>query len=135
MPSRGRAFCTGSRALALGLGLMLACGLARATPDEPAQHEIDHLLEFIAASNCTFVRNGESFPAAAAADHLQMKYSYTKFRLSTADEFVKYLATGSSSSGEPYKVICDKRERPTGAWLAEELARFRRVARTGTPPR
>jgi hypothetical protein len=108
--------------------LAASSGFALATPDETAQHEIDHLLDFVAASNCTFVRSGERFTSQQARDHLAMKYNFTKFRMSTADEFVKYLATESSTTGEPYKVICEKQERPAGAWLSDELKRFRKVA-------
>jgi len=120
---------------AAGLAFACAAGSARATPDDVAQHEIDHLLDFVAASNCTFVLNGEARPATDARDHLLMKYNYTKWRLSTADEFVQYLATESSTSHEPYKVICGKQERPAGAWLAEELKRYRKVAQTAAPAR
>ena len=120
----------GALACGLAAAFALASGLALATPDDAAQHEIDHLLEFIAASKCTFVRSGEQFTSEAARDHLAMKYSFTKFRMSTADVFVKYLATESSTTGEPYKVICEKKERPAGAWLADELKRYRRVAQT-----
>ena len=110
--------------------LALASSVALATPDDAAQHEIDHLLDFVATSNCTFVRSGEKFSPQAARDHLAMKYRFAQFRLSTADEFVKYLATESSTTGEPYKVECGKQEQPAGAWLAEELRRFRKVAQT-----
>jgi len=120
-----RAFARG-----LAVALLLASGVALATPDEAAQREIDHLLEFVAASNCTFVRSGERFSSQAARDHLTMKYNFVKFRLSTADEFVKYLATESSTTGEPYMVICDKQERPAGVWLTTELKRFRGLAQT-----
>ena len=117
-------------ALAVGTALALASTVAPATPDDVAQHEIDHLLDFVAASKCTFVRAGERFDSAAARDHLAMKYRFTKFRLSTADEFVQYLATSSSTTGEPYMVICNQKERPAGAWLTDELHRFRKVAQT-----
>jgi hypothetical protein len=116
--------------LAAGAALALAATLASAMPDDAAQHEIDHLLDFVAASKCTFVRSGERFDAAAARDHLAMKYRLTKFRLSTAEEFVQYLATASSTTGEPYMVICNQKERPAGAWLTDELHRFRKVAQT-----
>jgi hypothetical protein len=117
-----------------GAALMIASTLALATPDEVAQREIDHLLDFVGTSNCMFVRNGEQRPAKDARAHLEMKYNFTKWRLSTADEFVKYLASESSSSGEPYKVICNKKEQPAGVWLAEELRRYRKVAQA-TPAR
>ena len=122
--------------LKLVIGAMVACALsaaAQATPDDAAQHEIDHLLEFVAASNCTFVRSGEKYSSQAAREHLAMKYRFTQFRLSTADEFVQYLATESSTTHEPYFVICGKQERPAGPWLADELRRFRKVAVQASP--
>lgn len=110
-----------------GLAALLLTGLAHATPDATAEREIDHLLDYVAASSCTFVRNGESFPAQKAREHLALKYRFTRGRLSTAEEFIKYLATESSMSHEPYKIVCGAKERPAGAWLAEELARFRKT--------
>ena len=35
-----------------------------------AKDEIDHLLNFVAASSCTFVRNGTEYPSDKARDHL-----------------------------------------------------------------
>jgi hypothetical protein len=119
---RSRARRTAWRA---GLVIALFAGAAAADPDAAAQREIDHLLDYIAASKCTFVRNGESFPADKARDHLAMKYRWTRSRLSTAEEFIQYLATESSVSHEPYKIVCANKERPAGAWLAEELKRYR----------
>ncbi len=101
---------------------------ARADPDLAAQAEIDHLLDFVGASSCTFVRNGTPGTATAARDHLVGKYSFAKGRISTADEFIKNLATESSMSGDPYLIRCGRNERPAGAWLAEELRRYRKVA-------
>ena len=125
-----------ARRLALGtaVALLLGSPLAFATPDDIAQHEIDHLLDFVGTSNCTFVRNGEAHPGKDARAHLEMKYTFVKWRLSTADQFVKYLATESSISHEPYKVICNSKEQPAGAWLANELQRYRKLAQS-TPAR
>lgn len=121
-----------ARRLALGtaVALLLGSTLALATPDEIAQHEIDHLLDFVGTSKCTFVRNGDAHPGKDARAHLEMKYTFVKWRLSTADEFVKYLATESSTSHEPYKVICNNKEQPAGVWLADELKRYRKVAQS-----
>lgn len=109
----------------------LFAGMAQAEPDATAQREIDHLLDYVAASSCTFVRNGDSYPASKARDHLAMKYRFTRSRLGTAEEFIRYLATESSISHEPYKIVCGRQERPAGAWLAEELGRFRRASAPG----
>ncbi len=115
--------------LAAALALAL-CGAAQAEPDARAAREIDHLLEFVGTSNCMFVRNGSAHPAAEAREHLSMKYRYARAQLNSAEDFVRELATGSSMSGEPYKIVCDRRESPAAAWLGEELARYRKAAPT-----
>ncbi|HET9046720.1 MAG TPA: DUF5329 domain-containing protein [Casimicrobiaceae bacterium] len=98
-----------------------------ADPTPAAQLEIDHLLAFVAASPCTFIRNGRSYPAADARDHLAGKLKFAGGRISTAEEFVRYIATESSMSHEPYQVKCGTKEMPAGVWLSEELKRYRAV--------
>jgi hypothetical protein len=122
IPSRSLRRRTASAA---ALVTLLIAGAAHADPDATAQREIDHLLDYVAASNCTFVRNGDRYPAAKAREHLAMKYRYTRGRLSTAEDFIRYLATESSVSHEPYKIVCGQQEQPAGAWLTEELTRYR----------
>jgi len=125
-------------AQATAFALVLGAGVAIAAPDAQAQREIDHLLEFIGTSNCTFVRNGEPHPAAEAREHLASKYRYARSRIGTADEFIRFLATSSSSSGEPYKIICGGKEGPAGPWLSGELERYRKVTAqraSGAPAR
>lgn len=101
---------------------------AHADPNAAAQAEIDHLLAFVAASPCTFIRNGEPYPAPEARDHLAGKFKVAKGRITTADEFIRYLATESSMSRDPYKVKCGATEMPAGVWLADELKRYRATA-------
>jgi hypothetical protein len=102
---------------------------ALADPSPAAQGEIDHLLAFVAASPCTFIRNGEAHPAADARAHLESKLKFARGSISSADEFIRYVATESSMSHEPYKVKCGaSAEMPAGAWLADELKRYRATA-------
>ncbi|MDR2860966.1 MAG: DUF5329 family protein [Syntrophobacterales bacterium] len=49
-----------------------------------------------------FIRNGKAYSADEAASHLNLKYSRAKTRVKTAEDFVKYVASGSSVSGEEY---------------------------------
>jgi hypothetical protein len=106
------------------LALMCAPPLA-AAPTPVAQREIDHLLEFVARSPCTFIRNGAEHRAPDARDHLAEKFRYARGRISTAEEFIRGVATGSSVSGEPYRVRCGSSEFPAAVWLTDELRRFR----------
>jgi hypothetical protein len=99
---------------------------AAASTDAPAKDEIDHLLHYVAASSCTFVRNGAEYPSDKASEHLASKYHFVGARIATAEDFIKYLATQSSMSGEPYHVKCGKADALSGAWLAAELDRYRK---------
>ena len=112
------------RALA-ALAMLAVAMSAQATPDAKAQREIDHLLAFVAASDCRFVRSGTEFDGAAARKHLERKLDYARSMLSTADQFVDHVATGSTLTGENYKVRCGTRELASRAWLRGELERFR----------
>ena len=101
---------------------------AHASSDAAAQNEIDHLLQYVGDSSCTFVRNGDEFPAAKARDHLATKYRFVGGRISTAEDFIRYLGTGSSVSGEPYHVKCGNVDALSGPWLTAELHRYRQSA-------
>jgi hypothetical protein len=105
-----------------------------AHPDGSAQREIDHLLEFVAGSSCTFERNGADYPAQKAGEHLTAKFRYAASRITTAEDFIRDLASRSSVSGDSYRVKCGKVDMPAGVWLTEELQRYRearvRTART-----
>ena len=57
-------------ALMAGALALAGSSSASADPDLAAQAEIDHLLDFVGASSCTFVRNGTPGTAAEARDHL-----------------------------------------------------------------
>jgi uncharacterized protein DUF5329 len=103
--------------------------LASASPQDAAKGEIDHLLEYVAASSCTFVRNGTEYPADKAREHLAVKYRFAGSRIASAEDFIKYLATGSSASGEPYHVKCGKSDALSGEWLNAELTRYRSAPR------
>src|SRR4051812_43281738 len=77
-----------------------------AVADSVEKAEIDHLLNFVATSSCTFVRNGTEYPPDKARDHLASKYEFAGSKITTAEQFIKYLATESSMSGELYHVKC-----------------------------
>jgi hypothetical protein len=111
--------------LAAAVVLSFIATSTAATPDVAAEREIEHLLQFVATSGCTFVRNGTAYPADKAREHLASKYRYARSRLATAEDFIKHLASDSSSSGEPYRIVCDRKESLAGAWLSEELRRYR----------
>lgn len=98
---------------------------AQAAPESVAATEIQYLLEFVAASNCDFIRNGASHDSAEAADHLRLKYSRGRKYASTAEQFIDRLASESSWTGKPYMVNCGGRTEPVRDWLRRALADYR----------
>jgi hypothetical protein len=100
---------------------------ALASADAAAKNEIEHLLDYIGTSSCTFVRNGSEYPATEARDHLAGKYRFAGARISTAEDFIVHLAATSSISGEPYHVRCGDTEVLSAAWLTAELERYRKA--------
>ncbi len=98
----------------------------RAEGEEGVNREIDHLLQYIEISGCTFIRNGKAYDAAEARVHIKKKYDYFMDRIKTSGDFIKYAATKSSMSGKPYKVWCNGREIFCADWLSAELKKFRR---------
>ena len=118
---------------------LLLSGHAFADANNPTQQEIQHLLNFIANSSCTFVRNGSEYPATEARAHIERKYEYVKSRIDSSEKFIKYAATQSSMSGDPYRVKCAEKEILSKDWLLNELKDLRdkkRFIKTGTatPP-
>ena len=101
---------------------------AAADPTPRAQAEIDHLMTYIATSDCQFLRNGSWHGMDEARGHVAMKYEYLRDRgqVSSAEDFIEGAASRSSLSGKDYRVRCSgAAEQATGPWLRAELARFR----------
>lgn len=93
---------------------------------DDAETEIEHLIDAIGESGCTFIRNGSSHDADDAAAHLRMKYRRGRRYASTAELFIERLASKSSMSGKPYQIKCqDKEAVPSGEWLTARLHEFR----------
>ena len=105
------------------MAFALAVLPATAATEDP---EVVYLLDWVRASDCTFIRNGDSYPAPDAADHLAMKYRRARRWVDSADDFIDRIATGSSMSGDPYQVQCPGETRqPSALWLTSALQAHR----------
>jgi len=96
-----------------------------ASSDDRMSLEIDHLLQYIASSNCIFIRNGVVSSATEARAHIQKKYDYLKGLIKNTEDFIKYTAAKSSISGKPYIVRCNGQETLNADWLNAELEKLR----------
>lgn len=112
--------------LAVAAFALLATGALAAAPE--ARLEVQALLERLARSGCRFHRNGEWHDAQKAREHLERKLAYLErwSTLERAEQFVETVASGSSTTGEPYLVQCGKAAPVTSAeWLTGQLKALR----------
>ena len=110
---------------ALALVWLMVVPMAALSETEPVDREIAYLLDTISRSNCRFIRNGIAYSAVEAREHMEKKYDYARSRIKSAEAFIRYVATKSSMTGEPYLIECDGQTMPCADWLQDALARFR----------
>jgi hypothetical protein len=112
----------------IGLLLLPVCLRSYALAMDPeVEKTINHLLEVVEESHCTFIRNDEEHDSKYAAQHIKKKYDYFKDKIDTPEEFIELCATKSLMSGRPYVVRCEgDRKTPTADWLKTALDDYRR---------
>jgi len=110
----------------IALLVLLVGGAFAADGTATDRQEIEQLLDFVGTSGCDFIRNGIRHHPEDAREHLAMKLSRAGGRVETAEDFVRYVATGSSITGRPYGVACPgKKMIESRLWLITELERLR----------
>lgn len=88
--------------------------------------EINHLIQYVATTDCQYERNGTRHKGSEAVAHIKKKYDYFEDEISTAEDFIKYAATKSSFSGKYYKVHCSSQTTVKSEdWLNAELKAYR----------
>ena len=112
------------KSAAAGLVLMAAL-LSPPALAHSMTEEIDHLLGFIEASPCAFIRNDQEYSGEQAVAHIKDKYDYYRSDIHSAEDFIALAASKSVMSGRPYFVRCDAATIPAADWLNKELATFR----------
>lgn len=93
---------------------------------ESVDKTIQYLLEYVAGSDLTFIRNSGQYSAREASEHMQKKYAHFRDEIKTPEEFIELCATRSLLSGKPYRVINKQGETlQTGEWLTTGLNQYR----------
>jgi hypothetical protein len=107
--------------------------IASAAPDDILVRTIHHLLAYVEASNCSFIRNGKEHNSQEAAKHMKTKYDYFMFNITTPEEFIEKAASKSILGGQPYWVRCaDHSPIPSAEWLTQELTNYRNTMQDTT---
>jgi hypothetical protein len=108
----------------------LALADAHAADALPASElaRIEGLLDAIAQMReLKFVRSGTAYDAATAVRFLRAKWDRYRAKVSSAEDFIREIATKSETTGERYRVRgADGKEEDSAAFLGRVLAGQRR---------
>ena len=95
-------------------------------PREDLTQTIRYLLDFVANSDCLFIRNGWAHTGKEAAAHMSAKYDYYKNEIKTAEDFIRLAGSKSVLSGQPYLVkTADDKQMKSADWLGQALRDYR----------
>ena len=84
---------------------LVALGTIAWAAELSERQKIEALLDSLQSiPGAVFVRNGTDYRADQAVDHLRRKLAAVGSRVKTAGDFIACCASGSSISGEPYRI-------------------------------
>ena len=107
----------------LGLGTSL-CAWSGTVEDQEIQYLISSVQSLQGAQ---FLRNGSSYDAASAGDHLRLKLKNAGSHVRTAEDFIRLCASTSSMSGKPYEIrFKDGHTETTEIFLKGRLGDYRK---------
>lgn len=93
---------------------------------ESLDETINYLLDYVAKSNATFIRNRQTHTPQEAVDHIKAKYEHFKSEIKTPEDFIRLSASKSLLTGQPYLVRTrDEKEMHLDEWLTRALKQHR----------
>ena len=96
---------------------------------ESLQDSINYLLDYVAKSDVTFIRNGKAHTPQEAANHIKAKYEHFKDEIRTPEDFIRLSASKSLLTRQPYLVRTkDGKETRLDEWLTAALKAHRSEA-------
>ncbi len=97
---------------------------AQSNQGEDLQQVITNLIDAVAQSDLTFIRNGESHSSVEAAAHIRRKYEYFRDRIKNPQDFIRLCATKSLISDKAYEVDTPQGRITVAKWLEQILAGY-----------
>jgi hypothetical protein len=93
---------------------------------ESLEQTIDYLLDYVAKSDVTFIRNGQTHTPQEAVNHIKAKYEHFKNEIKTPEDFIRLSASKSLLTGQPYLVRTKHgKEVHLDSWLTDALNKHR----------
>jgi hypothetical protein len=125
----------------LGLGVIL-CGafvlfwneIVESQEKISEKEKIELLFEAVqrAAQNdgAIFIRNGKEYTVEEVVQHMKYKLSFARGVVTTAERFIKYIASRSTITGKPYHIkFANGAVVPAEQWLRDALKNIEKRGR------
>jgi len=113
-----------ARLLAAFIFLSISTGQIFAT--DSLDESIKFLLDYVAKSDATFIRNGQAHTPQEAVNHIKAKYEHFKSEIKTPEDFIRLAASKSLLTGQSYLVRTpDGKEMRLDEWLTAALKQRR----------
>lgn len=110
----------------LASGILIATFAGQTFATESLEQTVHYLIDYVAKSDATFIRNGVSHTPAEAVGHIKAKYEHFKNQIKTPEDFIRLAASRSLLTGKPYLVRTpDAKEIRLDVWLTEALKQYR----------
>jgi hypothetical protein len=90
--------------ISIVLIVLLSLVVARAFAQDSSETvKIQYLITSVEnLEGAKFIRNGREYDARSASNHLRLKLKAAGKKVKTAEDFIKFCASQSSMTGEPY---------------------------------
>ena len=93
---------------------------------ESLEQTINYLLDYVAKSDATFIRNGQTYAPQEAVNHIKAKYGHFRSEIKTPEDFIRLSASKSLLTGQPYLVQTkDGKKLNLDDWLIAALKAHR----------
>ncbi len=104
---------------------ILAPASSHSEQENSVDTTVQYLLDYVATSGLTFIRNSDQYTAREASRHMQKKYAHFEDKIDSPEKFIELCATKSLLSGKPYMVVNKQGEAVrTSEWLSAALDNY-----------
>ena len=109
------------------LAIILLCAFTSTiVAGESLEQTVNYLFDYVAKSDATFIRNGQTHTPQEAVNHIKAKYEHFKSEIKTPEDFIRLVASKSLLTGKPYLVRApDGKEMRLDVWLTNALKEYR----------
>jgi hypothetical protein len=102
-----------------GSAILIVMFAGQTFATESLEQTVNYLIDHVAKSDATFIRNGVSHTPAEAVAHIKAKYGHFKSEIKTPEDFIRLTASKSLLTGKPYRMRARDGKEDVSRYMAE----------------